>query len=183
MNKALAGAIIAAGFLLGGCNGGGTPTTPSTPASSTPQSASPVSNGPSASQSSLEDGAAQGLVQFWAELDKLATDPSKPLSDLTSVARGQALTQWQRNLTQMRGQGYKQVGSVVVAKPAVTKETATDTYQVKACIDVSKVNVVDQDGKSVVAPNRAPRTLYTYEVQRDGDKFFVTKDPLQGDPC
>ncbi|KGN41905.1 hypothetical protein N801_04265 [Knoellia aerolata DSM 18566] len=59
----------------------------------------------------------------------------------------------------------------------------TKLYQVSACVDVSKVNVVDKAGKSVVSAERQPRTRYTYKVQQDDGQFFVVEDLLKGEPC
>jgi hypothetical protein len=184
MKRTLAAGTVAVACLLGGCTPNGGASSPST----TPSSAQPSSSSTTPTVSvtptpTAEEQAADAVVRFWLQLDRLASDPQLPLSDLTSVARDQALAQWQRNLTQMRGEGLKQVGAVTVGNPAVTYSESTQTYQVSACVDVSKVNVVDQDGKSVVAPNRAPKTKYTYDVSRSDDKYFVIKDPLQGEPC
>ena len=132
---------------------------------------------------SAEEQAADAVVRFWAELDRVSADPNIPLSELTSVAGDQALRQWQVVMTQERGQGHRSVGATQVISPTATHDAATGTYRVVACVDVSKVNVVDQDGKSVVSPNRPPRTKYTYEVSRVEGSYFVVKDSLEGEPC
>jgi hypothetical protein len=56
-------------------------------------------------------------------------------------------------------------------------------FQTVACIDVSKVLVVDAAGKSVLSAGRPSRTKYTYEVTNTVDGFFVTKDTMSGVPC
>ena len=56
-------------------------------------------------------------------------------------------------------------------------------FAVKACIDVSKANVVDQAGKSVIAAGRQDRMQYSYKVQKAHGGFFVTEDKLKGQPC
>jgi hypothetical protein len=48
---------------------------------------------------------------------------------------------------------------------------------------VSKANVVDPAGKSVIAAGRQDRTEYTYKVQKAPGGFFVTEDMLKGQPC
>lgn len=183
INRAGAGATLTVALLLAGCSDA-TPGTSASSSTASQTSTPSTSVSATATKSDSPEAKAEAaVVAFWTELDRLASDPSKPLSDLSSVARDQALAQWQRNLTEMRGQGYTQVGAVVVSNSAVTGDATSGRYSVTACIDVSKVNVVDQSGKSVVAANRAPRTKYSYDVQRDGEKFFVIKDPLKGDAC
>lgn len=44
-------------------------------------------------------------------------------------------------------------------------------------MDVSKTNLVDKDGKSIVAANRPPRVRYTSVVEQGTDgKFYVMQD-------
>ena len=144
-------------------------------------SSSTTSETPEAANARSAGGA---VVSFWAKLDVLASDPSQSLADLATVARDQALTQWQRNLTQMRGADLRQVGDAVVNAPLVTFDQTAGSYQVKACVDVSKVNVVDKEGKSVVTPTRLPKAEYTYGVVKGSDAhFYVASDTLQGSPC
>jgi hypothetical protein len=45
------------------------------------------------------------------------------------------------------------------------------------CIDVSKTDLVDKDGKSVVAAHRAPRVRYTSVVEQGTDgRYYVVQD-------
>ena len=156
------------------------PTSSASP-SSTASTPPPTS---SSSNSGAAGAAAAAVTNFWAKLDALASNPTEPLSDLAAVARDQALTQWQRNLTEMRGAEVKQVGSAVVGQPTVTPSDVKDAFDVKACVDVSKVNVVDKDGKSVVSPNRLPKAAYTYRVELGNDgRFYVATDTMKGEPC
>ncbi len=180
-------ALMALALLLASCTRDGVNTTPTntgpTASASGAVTPSATRSTTSASSASAEAQAADAVIRLWGVLDRLASNPQAPLSELTRVARGQALAQWQGNLTQMRGGGLKQVGDVTVEEPTVTYDAAVQVFRVFACVDVSKVNVVDQTGKSVVAANRAPRTKYAYEVSSSEGGYFVTKDPLRGDSC
>ncbi len=178
------------GTTLAACGQGDSPSRPSsatTTSSSTSTSSSTTSassSTTSTSNSGASGAAAAAVTNFWAKLDALASNPTEPLSDLASVARDQALTQWQRNLTEMRGSEIRQVGSAIVGQPAVTPSELKDAFNVKACVDVSKVNVVDKDGKSVVSPNRLPKAAYTYRVELGNDgHFYVATDTMQAEPC
>lgn len=179
---ALAAAAVLA--LTAACGPDDPPTTSSTTPPSTTTTSTPSTT--TKTETAAEKNArmaGEAVVALWAKLDELAADPNKSLSGLASVASDQALTQWQRNLTLMRGKGQKQVGSAVVEAPTATFDGKTNVYTVKACVDVSKVNVVDKDGKSVVTANRRPRVKYTYQVTESRNAFYVTQDLLQGVPC
>lgn len=116
------------------------------------------------------------VVQYWAMLDKLASNPSASLTDLSAVARGDARTQWQQILTKRRGQQYVQTGSVRVEN-ATAQSTAGGRWDVTACLDVTEVNVVDKDGKSVRGTG-PERLEYSYVVERDGEGYFVTDEKV-----
>lgn len=184
MNITRTGTLIAAAFLLTACSGnGGTPQASSSQPSSVTSSASSTPTPSTSAAATAEEEAQQAIVAYWAALDALASDPDKSLSDLNVVARDQALAQWQRNLTDLRGAGRTRVGNVVVRDSQATFDQASSLYTVTACIDVSAVNVIDKDGKSVVLATREPRVRYSYKVQRDADQYFVVEDLLQGKPC
>jgi hypothetical protein len=190
-SRATAIAAIAAGLMLtaAGCSSGSstpsaapTPAPPSSTAATTPEPVAATTSAGGTPAQQAENAAQQAVITFWAKLDDLASNPNLKLSGLTTTARGQALTQWQRNLTASRGAGHRQVGSVVVTSATATKAKKA-TYKVTACVDVSKVNVVDQQGKSVLAAGRRPRSQYTYQVTKDGAGFYVTRDTLKASAC
>lgn len=162
------------------------PTTSTSPSSSSTAAPSTTPSTTTKPETTAERSlrmSGDAVVSYWAKLDALASDPKKPLSELATVARGQARSQWQRNLTLLRGANHKQVGSAVVEMPSATYDAKARVFNVRACVDVSKVNVVDQDGKSVVSANRQPRVRYAYQVTQSSDGFFVTQDLLQGTAC
>ncbi|GAA5029595.1 hypothetical protein [Actinopolymorpha pittospori] len=161
------------------CDGDGkadpTPT-PTTSRAVTSTSPTPTTTpSPTSTKTPDEVGAEQAVVAFWAKLDEKASDPYTSLTDLSAVARDQARLQWQRNLTVRRGKGWKQIGSTIVRSPDASY-SKKDVWDVSTCIDVTKVNIVDKDGKSVVAANRLPRVQSVYEVTKDNGKFYVTRD-------
>lgn len=184
MNITKTGTVLAAVLFVSACTGEGeSPTAPSSPTVSATASESSTSTPSPSAPATPEAEAQKAVVAYWAALDVLASDPNASLSDLNVVARGQALRQWQRNLTELRGQAVKQVGNSVVREPKAVFDAASSLYAVTACVDVSGVNVIDKAGKSVVLATREPRVRYTYKVQRDASQYFVVEDLLQGKPC
>jgi hypothetical protein len=157
--------------------------TPSTTTSvtSTATTSTPSSTSLSPAEQDAKD-AAQTITRFWGVLDELASDPKKSLDKLAAVSRDQAIAQWRSNLTTYRRSGWKQVGDSIVLSAEAQSVDGTN-FAVKACIDVSKANVVDRAGKSVIAAGRQDRMQYSYMVQKAPEGFFVTEDKLKGHPC
>jgi hypothetical protein len=81
---------------------------------------------------------------------RLRRSPTQSLNVLATVARSQALAQWQTTLTGDRAKQWTQEGAVR-GHDAVAATKDGKTYTVRACLDVSALDVVDADGKSVVA--------------------------------
>jgi hypothetical protein len=132
----------------------------------------------SLSPQELEAEAAEAaVVKFWRVVDELSADPNTSLNKLANVARGSSIATWRQMLADDRARQHRQVGTVVVASVAA-KAKGPKTWQVTACIDVSKVNVVDKDGKSVVAATRPPRVEYLYTVEKgqSPEGYYVIAD-------
>jgi hypothetical protein len=148
---------------------------------STTTTPAPSSTSLSPAEQDAKD-AAQTITRFWRVLDELASDPKKSLDKLAAVSRDQAIAQWRSNLTTYRRSGWTQVGDSTVLS-AEAQSVDGKTFAVKACIDVSKANVIDRAGKSVIAAGRQDRMEYSYTIQKAPEGFFVTEDKLKGHPC
>ena len=118
------------------------------------------------------------IPRFWVVVDALSSDPSVSLDKLALVSREPTITTWRQLLTSHRVKQVKQIGHTTVASVTVKPGTA-GKFAVTACVDVSKVNLVDNAGKSVVAANRPPRVQYLYTVEKVSDgAFYVVKDKV-----
>ena len=118
------------------------------------------------------------IPRFWAVVDALSSDPSMSLDKLALVSREPTITTWRQLLTSHRVKQVKQIGHTTVASVTGKPGTA-GKFAVTACVDVSKVNLVDNAGKSVVAANRPPRVQYLYTVEKGSDgAFYVVKDKV-----
>ena len=152
---------------------------PSPSATTSAPSATPTLTSSSASLSPAEKDAkdaAQTITRFWAVLDELASDPKRSLDSLAAVSRDPSITTWRQLLTRHRVRQEKQIGKTVVVETSV-KPSSASRFVVAACIDVSKVDLVDKDGKSIVAANRPPRVQYQYIVEKaSGGVFYVVQD-------
>ena len=184
--RAIAAVVtLAASILTSGCNDPA--PTPSLSTSSTATSSSSTTttttSPPTLSPADKDvKAAADTISRYWKVVDELAADPRKSLNLVATVARGQAADQSRIEVGTIQAHGWRQVGeSVVASSKAATKDGKT--FSVVACVDVSRVNVVDKAGKSVLRPGRPKRQQYTYAVEKASQGFFVTIDTLKGKPC
>jgi len=129
-------------------------------ASPTPSPTSPApttSSPPLPSESEIASEAASAAVrQFFATVDLVRQDPNRPASDLDMVATSTELTA-QKNLLQNQRKGkLRQVGETELVSVTVESVSLDNpvTALVDVCWDVSTVDILDEDGKSVVAPER-----------------------------
>jgi hypothetical protein len=160
------------------------------PAASRTSSASPrVPTASSPTPQSEEEKAsvaASELVQrYYATVDELSQDPDAEIDQLSSVATSLQLSAQRKALQNQRKNGQRQTGStkVVLVKVQSVNLDNSDptsgrvpTVQVDVCWDVSHVDVVDPDGKSVVAPGR-PDSGWTQLSVTNHD---YRKDPSKG---
>ncbi len=153
-----------------------TPTpSPATSVTSTTTTPTPSSTSLSLAEQDAKD-AERAIPSFWAVVDALSSDPSASLDKLAVVSRETSIATWRQLLTNHRVRQLTQTGRTTVAS-VITKPGAAGTFAVTACIDVSKVNLVGKDGKSVVAANRPARVQYIYTVRRGSDGvFYVVED-------
>lgn len=108
-----------------------------------------------------------------------------PLNKLSTVATSTQLSAEETLLRSQRSKGLRQIGDTTVARvkiqtvnldnsdPAAGK---VPTVQVDVCWDVTKVDVVDKNGKSVVSPSR-PDTSWT---RYTAVNYHYSTDPTRG---
>jgi hypothetical protein len=124
--------------------------------------------------------AQEAVVRFWRVIDRLSADPDSDLTELTTVARGSVAAQWAKNINQDRYNRIRSSGNVVVRDAMAKRSKKQHAFRVTACIDVSGVRLRDENGKSVVAPDRPPRVTYNYAVEMDEQKWYVVKEKVTG---
>jgi len=150
-----------------------------TPVASSPAPIRTASPTPSAGERNRREAEA-AVSRFWRVIDRLSSDPDSDLTQLTTVSRGSVAAQWARNINQNRYDRVRSTGNVVVRNATVKPSNQRNVFDVAACIDVSKVNVIDKDGKSVVPDDRPDRVGYDYAVEMDRQKWYVVKEKVNG---
>lgn len=184
---AAAAAIAAAG----GCSssGGSTPSSStSKPTVSSSTSSMSTSSSPSTSTSTdplakKKAAAIAAVVALFKKIDQLQSNPRSDITSLDVVARGQELAQWQANITSNHYKGYSGRGHSQIVGPVASATRDPLTYDVKACLDVSKFQLLEKSGKPVPIPSGAPRRVaYTYGVTQDAKtlKWYVTTEKATG---
>lgn len=129
----------------------------------------PVSDTPSASQlnplatdSSDSPGinassaASSAVRAYFATVDQVRQDAKRPETDLEAVASSTQLTAQKRLLKNQRESGRRQVGDTKVVDVSVESVSLDDpaTAYIDVCWDVTGVDILDADGKSVVTDGR-----------------------------
>lgn len=178
--------VAVASIGLVGCNDG-----PTSPASSAPTHAtatgasSSLTPTPTKSLTPAEQDLADAelaISNYWRVVDATASNPKADLNVLATVARGQALAQWQSTIAGYRSKRWVQQGDSTLRDLMATK-VRKNQFKVTACRDVTTVDVVDGAGKSVVEDSRPDRQRFTYTVEKAPEGYFVTADLLKGEPC
>ena len=181
------------------CSGGD----PHPPATAEPSPSSPSSPTTSASPSSPSEAAtaaATGAVRsYFTVVDQLRSDPAADLKQLKSVATSAQLNAVTTLINRSREQGQRQTGTTAINELKVQsvnldnsdpKAGKVPTVVIDVCWDVSKVDVLDKSGKSIVSPDRPDTgwTRYTvanykYAADPTGGWRVATGQDLKQTPC
>ncbi len=137
-------------------------STSATPSPSSPATASATTTPPTDTEVASEAASAR-LRGYFATVDQLRQQPTRPIGQLSAVAISTQLAAQKRLIQGQRSSGLRQTGSTTIAKLIVQsvnlvntgrKAGKVPTVQIDVCYDVSGVDVLDSDGKSVVGPGR-----------------------------
>lgn len=171
---------------------------PSDPRSEPTASSSPSST-PTSPSDAATAAATETIANYYAVRNELRQDPTKPLSRLASLAISTELSTQQTLFKRERKQGLHQVGETKVVEVKVESVNLDNsdpqagkvpTVQVDVCFDVSDVDVLDADGKSVVTPNRPDTGWIRYSVSNyewdsdpDGAWRVASSQDIERTPC
>jgi hypothetical protein len=160
------------------------PTTSSPSATATP-SAPETSARPTSPSEAAVSGARRTVRQYFSTIDQLAQNPSANLKALGAVMTSTELNAEKKFLRDQHRRGERQVGDTRLADVKVQSVTLNNsdpaagkvpTVVVDVCWDVSKVDVLDKSGKSIVSPNRPDTGWTRYTVAN----YEYAADPTGG---
>lgn len=144
-------------------------------------------------------GATALLTRYYAVRNELRQDSTRPMSMLKTIAISTELTAQQTLFKRERDQGLRQTGETKVVELHVESVNLDNsdpragkvpTVQIDVCFDVSDVDVLDADGRSVVSPDR-PDTgwirysvaNYQWDTDPDGAWRVASSQDLERTPC
>lgn len=175
---------------------------PAANASPTPSSSTPTPTATATPPSDTElasEAASATLRKYYDVRNQLRQNPSRPLSLLDQVAISTELAAQKNLFKKERKQGLHQVGATKVAELEVQsvnldnsdpKAGKVPTVQIDLCFDVSKVDVVDADGKSVIRPDRPDTgwiqflvSNYEWETDPDAGWRVASSKDIERTPC
>ena len=125
------------------------------------------------------------MRNYYSVRNQLRTNPSKPLGLLTTVAISKELATEQHLFASERKKGLHQIGDTKIAKIQVQSIDLDNsdpsagkvpTVTIEVCYDVTGVDIVDKNGKSVVKPGRPNTGWIEYLVSN----YHWAKDPSGG---
>lgn len=180
---------------------GGSDTDP--PPTSEPSSTAPISPTTSASPSSPSDAASAAATEavrsYFTVVDQLRSDPAADLKELKSAATSAQLNAVETLIRRQRGEGQHQTGTTAINELKVQSVNLDNsdptagkvpTVVIDVCWDVSKVDVLDKGGKSIISPDRPDTgwTRYTvanykYAADPTGGWRVTTGQDLKQAPC
>ena len=151
-------------------------------------------------ESQVASAAAEAKVrEYYVVRNRLRQDPSQPLASLKGVAISTELTAQQRVFKNARRDGIHQTGDTTLTELKIQavnldnsdpKAGKVPVVQVDVCYDVSGVDLLDKDGKSVVSPGRPDsgwirHTVANYEWESNpgGAWRVASSQDLEKSPC
>lgn len=189
--------------LLAGCSGGSGEEPTLTPSPTVSLSSPPTTSGSPTPTLSPRDQAAadaEATVRHYNDIvNRLGQDPASPLSLLNGVTTSIELQTTKKNFRERRAKDWLQKGDVVIRTVDVQdvrlhnaspRAGIVPTVVLDVCYDVTEVDVVDSNGKSVVTPDRPDQVTtrllvsnYTYaKDERGGWRVASGRDIGEG-PC
>jgi hypothetical protein len=130
------------------------------------------------------------LAAYYTLYNKLSQNPNDDLTAINTVASGQEITAFTADIQDDKDRGLHAVGDVTVANSKITDLSITPSNASAAadlCLDVSKVQGVDAQGKPANASGRLVHQLGRFSITNsiwpDPTGWRVSKTELRNLPC
>jgi hypothetical protein len=171
----------------------------SPPSSPAPTTATTATTTPPSESEIASEAASALLRQFYTVRNQLRQDPTQSLDLLERVAISTELAAQQNLFKNERKQGLHQTGETKIAKLQVQsvnldnsdpKAGKVPAIQIDVCFDVSGVDLLDENGKSVVSQDRPDTGWIRYSVANyewdsdpDGAWRVASSQDIERTPC
>jgi len=136
--------------------------------------------------------AEEAYAAYLAVTDEIFADGGNDVAALSTVATGKQLSDDTAGFFEIRERGYRSVGSTSFTEIELQQyEADADALQsvatVYLCEDVSKIDVFDGGGVSVVQPDRPDRTKFEVTFDRSGSSsaglLVASREVWAGGAC
>jgi hypothetical protein len=181
------------------CGGSDTDPPPASEPSATASSSPATSASASSPSDTASADASEAVRSYFTVVDQLRSEPAADLKQLSSVATSAQLNAVETLIGRQRNEGQRQIGTTAINELTVQsvnlnnsdpKAGKVPTVVIDVCWDVSKVDVLDKSGKSIVSPDRPDTgwTRYTvanyeFEAEPSGGWRVATGQDLNQTPC
>lgn len=191
--------LVAVGMLtLSGCSDapGAGSTTPA-PSTAAPTTAEPVatteapaddaqtaSAPPELSATEQDEADIEETLQLYTVALSDAFNGDESIEGIYPFSRDAAREKWVTEVMAAQAQELSFSGTMDVEALEVT--VGGETAEAVACLDVSAVQAVDEDGNSVITEDRLDRTLQDYVLERDDSAqlgWYIVEDTNRNEPC
>ncbi|OLT22358.1 hypothetical protein BJF81_00380 [Ornithinimicrobium sp. CNJ-824] len=191
--------LVAVGMLaLTGCSDapGAGSTTPA-PSTAAPTTAEPVatteapaddaqtaSAPPELSAEEQDEADIEETLQLYTVALSDAFNGDESIEGIYPFSRDAAREKWVTEVMAAQAQELSFSGTMDVEAREVT--VGGETAEAVACLDVSAVQAVDEDGNSVITEDRLDRTLQDYVLERDDSAqlgWYIVEDTNRNEPC
>lgn len=141
--------------------------------SGSPTASSTAPSTPPSEQAIASEAASDLLRKFYDVRNQLRQNPDRALGPLDTVAISTELAAQQNLFKKEREEGLHQTGETEIAELTVQAVNLDNsdpqtgkvpTVQIDVCFDVSGVDLIGPDGKSVVSPDRPDTGWIRYSV-------------------
>lgn len=168
------------------------PTGSSTPSHPAPALTPPATDSPSPEAPThlrsvtvrpvTKQAAHRATVAYLVASGKVLADPRTKL-DHHSAVRGPAWQSLIAERTEFASKHYRVVGEpVVVSEKVVQRQLRPTQLVVAACLDNSRVRVLDRNGRTVPTPDASVRSLNLFTLERRAGHWFVVGSSFPSDP-
>jgi hypothetical protein len=162
--------LVLAAAVLTGCTGSTSASFPTPTMSATSASPTPT----------LSEGqkAANGtVVKYRALIDELRAQYKPDLIPLLEVSGGAAYEKWRYTIQEDFVNGYHQTGVAVLTINSTDPGTSVQQWLVSGCLDVTRVDIVDKNGKTTMAhPGGINKVTYTVDQDPKSLRWYVTNE-------
>lgn len=185
--------------VVSGCSSDADPRSTPTPSPSASESTGSASASPASPEDQASAAATDAVTAYYSTVDKLRQNADASPGGLDAVAVSTQLSAQQKLLDSQRGDGLRQTGDSQVVETKVQSVSLENSdpaagrvpsVTIDVCWDVSDVDVLDANGKSVVTSERPDRgwtrlTVANYNWAADpvGGWRVAGGEDLEKSPC